>query len=98
MPSPPWEPVDNPTPGFPPVESTNNASVTSFPALEPQVVPQSRPGPLETLRANSDHSLNPVRELTDRSRAFEDVMRPHAQSDPITASTAGGLSEADRTE
>jgi len=98
MPSPPWEPVDNPTPGVPPVEPTNNASVTSFPALEPQAVSQSRPGPLETPRANSDHSLNPIRELTDRSRAFEDVTRRHAQSDPVTTSTAGGLSEADLTE
>src|SRR6202042_559553 len=92
MPSPPWEPMYNPTPGSPPVESTDNASTTSFPVLEPQAVPQSRLG-LETLRANSDHPLNPMRELTDQSRAFEDATRRHTQSDPITTSTADVLSE-----
>jgi hypothetical protein len=98
MPSPPWEPMDNPIPGFPAVDSANNVSVTSLPALGPQAVPRSRPGPLESLRASSDHSLNPMRELTDRSRAFEDVTRRRAQSDAVLTNTAGVLSEADRTE
>jgi uncharacterized CHY-type Zn-finger protein len=96
MPSPPWEPMDNPTPDFAPVESTNNASVTAFPPLEHQAVPQSRPAHLETLRANSDHSLNPMRELTHRSRVFEDVTRRHARSDPISTSTAGAFPEVNR--
>jgi uncharacterized CHY-type Zn-finger protein len=99
MPSPPWEPMeDNPTPNFASGDSTNNASVTAFPTLEPQAVPRSRPGPLETLRASSDHSLNPMRELTDRSRVFEDITRRHAQSEPTTASTADVLPEVNRIE
>ena len=96
MPSPPWEPMDNPTPDFAPVESPNNASVTAFPPFEPQAVPQSRPGPLETVRAHSAHSLNPMRELTDRSRVFEDITRRHAQSEPTNTGTAEILSEVDR--
>ena len=91
MPSPPWEPMDNSTPDSVPVESTNNASVAAFPPFEPQAVPQSRPGPPVTLRTNSAHSLNPMRELTDRSRVFENTTRRHAQSEPTTTSIAGIL-------
>lgn len=98
MPSPPWEPMDNSTVDFAAVESTNNASVTSFPPLESQVVSRSRPGQLETPRANSDQSLNPMRALTHRSRVFEDITRRHAQSDPTTTSTAGALPDLNHAD
>ena len=98
MPSPPWEPMDHPTSDFPLVDSTNNASASDFPPFGPQALPQSRPEPLETLRANSSHSLNPMRGLTDRSRVFEDITRRHAQSAPITSSAAGILPEVNQTQ
>lgn len=80
IPSPPLEPMEvtRPEEDLP----TNNPSVTQFPTLDLQY-DQSRPVRLDETRTNSETSLNPSRELSDRSRIFEDNARSHSHSDPV---------------
>lgn len=97
MPSPPWDPMDTVHTAASNADSANNTPVTDFPSLDPPAAPRSRPAQLETLRANSDHSLNPMRELTHRARLFEDNTRPHAQSDPTTTFATTTLPDTSRS-
>ena len=88
VPSPPLEPMEASS-GEDTV-SANNVSVTQFPALDPQHGQQPRPVRLEDTRNDSETSLNPLRELPERSRIFSGTERGHSQSDPTTGARSRG--------
>jgi Zinc-ribbon/CHY zinc finger/Ring finger domain len=83
IPSPPLEAMESGENDVPNAEQSNRAAVAPFPPLEPQIAQQPRPARLGEVRAHSDTSINPLRELPDRSRIHEDDLRGHSQSDPV---------------
>ena len=87
VPSPPLEAMEVTTPEE--IVPSDNVSTTQFPNLETSNALPSRPQ-LETLRSGSETSLNPLRELPDRSRRFEDDGRVHSRSDPTSGTRSRG--------
>ena len=87
MPSPPLDPVETTVAEEIVETSARDPDVSTFPALDHQSVQPPGPARLQGLRAESDTTLNPMRELHDRSRIFEDITRGHSQSDPTTTLT-----------
>ncbi len=83
IPSPPLEAMESGENDVPSVEQNNGPAVAPFPPLEPQIAQQPRPARLGEVRTHSDTSINPLRELPDRSRIHEEDVRGHSQSDPV---------------
>ena len=84
VPSPPLEVMDPEARDRPDPPRSNGPTPAPFPPLEPHVAEQARPDHLGGNRNGSDSSINPLRELPDRSRLHEEDVRGHSQSDPFT--------------
>ncbi|ERF75638.1 hypothetical protein EPUS_04618 [Endocarpon pusillum Z07020] len=89
IPSPPPEAMESGENDASNAEQHDAPAAAPFPPLEPQIAQQpqvtqqprrARPG---EVRAHSDTSINPLRELPDRSRIHEEDVRGHSQSDPV---------------
>ena len=83
IPSPPLEAMESGRNSSPSAVQHDGPAVAPFPPLEPQIAQQPRPARPGDVRAHSDTSINPLRELPDRSRMHEDDVRNHSQSDPV---------------
>ena len=83
IPSPPLEAMESGENDVSDATQINGPEPAPFPPLEPQIAQQPRPSRLNEIRAHSDTSINPLRELPDRSRILEDELRGHSQSDPV---------------
>ena len=112
MPSPPLVATDSGENDAANPEQHDDPAAAPFPPLEPQIAQQpqiiqqlqvaqqprrARPG---EVRAHSDTSINPLRELPDRSRIHEEDVRGHSQSDPVARVTeeAGASNAANSME
>lgn len=94
FPSPPLEPMAEVTPDDAPVAGRDAIQdIAEFPALETGAARQGRPVQLESLRTDSETSLNPSQELSYRSRVISDTPRGHVRGD--TANIFRGESPAD---
>jgi Zinc-ribbon/CHY zinc finger/Ring finger domain len=83
IPSPPLEAMEAGDTSIPNADENSTPAVAPFPPLEPQLAQQPRPARPGEFRAHSDTSINPLRELPDRSLIHEDDVRGHSQSDPV---------------
>jgi len=105
IPSPPleaMESVDNEITddGLSIAEQHHAPVAAPFPSLDPQVAQEPRPARPGEVRAHSETSINPLRELPDRSRIHEEDVRGHSRSDPVARirEEAGASSPASSVE